>query len=296
MSKKLTRRLLCQKAMAAGAAGLAVRTAAVSGLAMPTLIGRAHAAEPAMVEAALQGVTYFRSRNEKQIEMVDALRTAIGSGDLAAARQAYIDARPPYEEIETLAANFEESDSDIDARPYSFEGGETSEDFRGFHKIEYLLFRDDDLALAGQYADTLAASAQKLHQELGEPERYSPATHFEGMIGLAEEIGSKKISSEEETWSDQSMLIFRSNIIGIFSQYEPFAPQVAERDTNTDGTVREAYQAFRALLEPHEKGPGEALTPYSQVGIAERKAISDATYRFRDSLIAAADALGVFKG
>ena len=296
MSKKLTRRVFFKQAVAAGAGGLAARTIAVSGLAAPAFIGRAHAADDALNEAALAGVAYFRSRNEKQIGMVDALRSAIASRDLAASRQAYVDARPPYEEIETLAANFEESDADIDARPYSFDGGETSEDFRGFHKIEYLLYRDDDLDLAAEYAETLAASAQGLHRELGEPERYSPVTHFEGMIGLAEEIGSKKISSEEETWSDQSMLIFRSNIIGIFSQYEPFAQHVAERSADVDRAVREAYEAFRAVLEPHRTGPGEALTPYSQVGIAERKVISDATYRFRDSLIAAADTLGVIEG
>ena len=57
--------------------------------------------------------------------------------------------------------------------------------------------------------------------------------------------------------------------------------------------VKEAYQAFRAILEPYEVGPGEALTPYSQVRISERKVISDATYRFRDSLIAAATELNV---
>ena len=38
--------------------------------------------------------------------------------------------------------------------------------------------------------------------------------------------GSKKISSEEETYSDLSVLIFYHNFKGIQSQYEPFAPLV----------------------------------------------------------------------
>ena len=293
MSRKISRRLMFKQAIAASVATTAGRTILASGLTMPAIIGRAHADDGAMQRAALEGVAYFRMRNEKQIEMVDALRKAIASGDLQAAQRAYVNARPPYEEIETLAGNFEESDSDIDARPYSFDGGETSKDFRGFHKIEYLLFRDDDMTLAGEYADTLAASAQKLHKELDEPDRYSPAKHFEGMIGLAEEIGSKKISSEEETWSDQSMLIFRSNIIGIFSQYEPFSAMVVKQDAALDVAVREAYKAFRGVMEPYETGPDEALTPYSQVRISERKVISDATYRLRDGLIAAGEKIGV---
>ncbi len=275
--------------MAFGTAGVAVSVPR----GFPSIIGRAHADEGALQEAALQGVAYFRAQNEAQIELVDALRTAIASRDLVVARQAYIDARPPYEEIETLAASFEQSDADIDARPYSFDGGETSEEFRGFHKVEYLLFRDEDLDMAATFADTLAESHQRLHQELAEPGRYSPAGSFEGMIGLAEEIGSKKISSEEETWSDQTLLIFKHNIIGIYSQYEPFAPHVASTAETVDRNVREAYEAFRANLEPYDHGPGAAMVPYSQVRIAERKLMSDATYRFRDALIAAAGELKV---
>lgn len=38
--------------------------------------------------------------------------------------------------------------------------------------------------------------------------------------------GSKKISSEEETYSDLSILIFYHNFKGIESQYAPFAPLV----------------------------------------------------------------------
>lgn len=291
--KRISRRRFFEQAMGAGAIGVVGTTMFASNMKMPAIIGRAQASEGGLDEAALKGVAYFRRRNEEQIVLVDKMREAIASRDLVVAQQAYIDARPPYEEIETLAASFEDSDSDIDARPYSFDGGETSEDFRGFHKIEYLLFRDDDLDLAAEYAETLAGSHQKLHQELDEPGRYSARGNFEGMIGLAEEIGSKKISSEEETWSDQSMLIFKYNIIGIYGLYEPFSPLVGQRSEQLDAAVKEAYESFRAALEPHDTGPGAAMTPYSQVRISERKVISDATYRLRDTLIAAAAELNV---
>ncbi|MEM9355086.1 MAG: EfeM/EfeO family lipoprotein [Pseudomonadota bacterium] len=291
--KKVSRRQFFEQAMGAGALTAIGATVLASGRGMPNIIGRAKASDNELGQAALRGVAYFRSRNETQIELVKKLQEAIKSRDLVVARQAYVDARPPYEEIETLAACFEESDADIDARPYAFDGGETSSDFRGFHKIEYFLFRDNDLDAAATFAETLAASHERLHKELAEPARYNPKKHFEGMIGLAEEIGSKKISSEEETWSDQSMLIFRSNIIGINSQYEPFSNNVKQRSEQVDTNVKSAYQAFRAVLKPYESGPGAAMTPYSQVRIGERKAISDATYRFRDSLIAAGTQLGV---
>lgn len=293
MRKRVSRRQFFEQAIAASAITTVGAAAWGSSGIAPAFIGRAKASEDRFSSAALKGVSYFSERNKNQIELVKKLQAAIGSRDLAAARQAYVDARPPYEEIEVLAASFEQSDSDIDARPYAFDGGETSEDFRGFHKIEYLLFRDDDLDLAAQYADRLAKSHDQLQKELGEPERFNAKGHFEGMIGLAEEIGSRKISSEEETWSDQSMLIFRSNIIGIFSQYESFSEDVSREDGQIDTEVREAYRAFRSILEPYETGPGAAMTPYSQIRIAERKVISDATYRFRDALIAAGERLRI---
>lgn len=286
--KRLTRRRFFNQALTASAAGLTVPM-----LSKTSFVGAAHADTGNLDALALQGVEYFHQRNEEQKALVMAMREAIAARDLAAAQQAYIDARPPYEEIETLAANFEDSDSDIDARPYSFEGGETSPDFRGFHKVEYFLFRDEDLDSAAVFAEGLSNSHDKLGTELQEPERYSAQSSFEGMIGLAEEIGSKKISSEEETWSDQSMLIFLYNIEGIQSQYTPFSGAVAELDASRDAAVKDAYTAFRAVLEPYETGPGAALTPYSQVTIPERKVISDATYRYRDSLIASAETLNL---
>ena len=291
--KRISRRHFFRQAVGAGVLGAAGTAAIASKIGMPSIIGSAQASDGALDQAALEGVAYFRQRNDDQIALVDQLRAAIATRDLAAAQRAYVDARPPYEEIETLAASFEDSDSDIDARPYSFDGGETSDDFRGFHKIEYLLFRDDDLDLAATYADTLAESHLKLHRELDEPERYSALGSFEGMIGLAEEIGSKKVSSEEETWSDQTLLIFKYNIIGIYSQYQPFSESVAAGSAQTDAAVREAYEAFRAALEGYETGPGPAMTPYSRIRISERKVFSDATYRFRDALIAAAAQLNL---
>ncbi len=49
--------------------------------------------------------------------------------------------------IETYAGSFEQEDTDIDARPYAIDGGETSPDFKGFHRIEALIHRDGNLRI-----------------------------------------------------------------------------------------------------------------------------------------------------
>jgi iron uptake system component EfeO len=89
--------------------------------------------------------------------------------------------------------------------------GETSEKFVGFHRIERLLYRDDDLEAAVPYAEGLVESVEQLQTDLDQRENFDPVSHFEGMIGLANEVPSKKITSEEETFSEQSLLIFKQN-------------------------------------------------------------------------------------
>ena len=47
---------------------------------------------------------------------------------------------------------------------------------------------------------------------------FNPKNNFGGIIGLATEIVAKKISSEEEKYSDYSWMIFYNNYKGIYSQ------------------------------------------------------------------------------
>lgn len=47
---------------------------------------------------------------------------------------------------------------------------------------------------------------------------FSASKNFGGIIGLATEVVAKKVSSEEEKYSDHSWLIFYNNYKGIYSQ------------------------------------------------------------------------------
>nr|MDP9481095.1 EfeM/EfeO family lipoprotein [Actinomycetota bacterium] len=114
---------------------------------------------------------------------------------------------------------------------------------------------------------------------------------FEGMIGLANEIASKKISSEEETYSDQSLLIFRHNWEGIRTQFEPFAGEVEKREARAAAEVEDAHRSAMALIEPYFAQGGVAAKPYSSVGTGERGRIVKASYRLRDALQKASEVL-----
>jgi len=245
------------------------------------------------VQAAVDsGVAYFRQRCDEQMPSVNALVAAIASGNVDAAKKAYIDSRPPYEEIETIAGSFEESDADIDARPYSFDGGETDPEFRGFHKIENLVFAEENLPAALPYAERLVISFGKLRRELDQPERFSAEGQFGGMVALTTEVAAKKVSSEEETWSDQSLLIFKHNWIGAWSQFKPFGDMVGA-DSAQVRSVAAAHAAAQEVIRPYFTKDVVAAAPYSSVPIKVRRAIADASNRYRDAIIVVRDQIGV---
>lgn len=239
------------------------------------------------------GLAYFQQRAADQLPLVEALRDAIGGGQLEEATDAYVDSRPPYEEIEVLAASFASTDEAIDARPYAFDDGESSADFRGFHLIEALLYREGDLASALPVAEELVESVLTLQNDLTIRTNFGAGGQFDGMVSLANEIASKKISSEEETWSDQSMLIFKHNWIGIWSQYEPYAPVVVANDPAVATEVESAYEQAMTLAEPAFAAGTVVGTPYSQIPVDTRGQIVAASYRLRNALLAARQTLGL---
>ncbi len=244
-------------------------------------------------EQVQAGVKYFREQAQEQLPLVEKLLEALKSGNIEAAKTAYVNSRPLYEEIEILAKNFPQEDTDIDARPYAFDAGEKDKAFKGFHRIEALIYRDGDLKAAIPYTEELIASVKSLTKKLNDPSNFNAKDHFEGMIAIATEVPAKKISSEEETWSDQSILIFKHNWIGIYSQYEPFAKLVTEKDANLAQKVESAYRACLKTVEPLFTEGKVAAKPYSSLNIQQRNAIVKASYEFRDALIKARDTLGI---
>ena len=251
---------------------------------------------PEMQQAVADGVAYFGKRCDTQLQDCRRLERAIASGNLQMAQNAYIEARPPYEEIETLAYAFEDTDRDIDARPYAFDQGETDANFRGFHKIEVILFGYQDVAEALPYAQALTKSVAQLKTQLGELDRFDAEGQFGGMYALTNEVAAKKISSEEEAWSDQTLLIFKHNWIGAHSQFAPFAPLVARSNPQKAENVRIAYEAAMQTLQPHFKNGQVAATPYSQVSMTDRRSMADASNRMRDSIAQASTVIGADSG
>lgn len=148
-----------------------------------------------MAEATRLGVESFKVEGTKLCERITTLATALNSGDLEFAKQAYAASRASYEQIEVLAGSFEDTDCNIDCRPAGFDSGDASPDFVGFHRIEGHLFRDSNVEAAATFADQLIKDCSDLNNQLDDISLFSPEGTWAGMVGLATEIAAKKVNT-----------------------------------------------------------------------------------------------------
>ena len=117
---------------------------------------------------------------------------------------------------------------------------------QGFHRIETLIYRDGDAAAAIPYAQDLVRLWTELREALAAPANFNFCDWWSGVVGLATEVGAKKISSEEETYSDNSVLIFYNNFVGIRHAVAPFLRTLGGSAGNGSAIAAAAQAALAA--------------------------------------------------
>lgn len=252
------------------------------------------AATPAPFAGELgMGIGYLQTRANDLVDAVGDLLTAVEGQNLALAQRAYYDARAPYEEIEIVARGFPDIHRNIDARAYEFTAGELDPDFRGFHRIEIFLFGRRRTQPALKYAKYLLEDVEELQAALAERDRFEPEDSFAGMIDRCADIATRTITSEEETWSDQTLLVIKHAWIGIHSQYRPFGPKVRAKNAQLAERVDRSYRQAMELIAADFPMGQAAGAPYTLVDLQKRRAIADASMKLRMYIEAAQKTLGL---
>ncbi|CCE04575.1 exported hypothetical protein [Bradyrhizobium sp. STM 3843] len=173
------------------------------------------------------------------IASVEKLRDSVAGGDLALAKQAWIEARVGWERAEVFTSGFApELDRDIDAWP----NGPT-----GFHAIEVTLFgagRADVSPQIEALLRDLTAMAAKARQT-----RLTPQGLLDGLSRLAYEVGESKLDGGESRVSGTSLNDIRHNVEGIEQAYTTiFAGVIESRDPKLDGTVHGRIDELKRML------------------------------------------------
>jgi iron uptake system component EfeO len=176
---------------------------------------------------------------DRSVASVQKLRASVANGNLAAAKQAWIEARVGWERSEVFTSGFApELDRDIDAWP----NGAT-----GFHAIEAKLFGAGRTDVAGEVDALLHSLSDMATTARNIP--LTPQGLLDGLTRLAYEVGESKVDGGESRISGTSIDDMRNNVDGIELAYGTiFASAIESRDRNLHATAQRQIDELKTML------------------------------------------------
>ena len=246
-----------------------------------TVVGKSTGTTDSTVAALLKTAsagyaTYVNTQIAALVTSVNAFDKTLHGTNLLAAQTAYMKARPFYEKIEPVAESFvigqDSIDADIDVRI-----ADTSfAKWRGFHRIEYGLFKDKSLKGMGAYGDKLVADVARL-KTLTTGLTYKPTELANGAQGLLDEVASSKITGEEEAYSLIDMLDFANNDEGAEQAFAQLQPALAKIDPVLSTSVQTQFTALDKLVDTYRTTSNPSgYKLYNQLTAADKRQLAAA--------------------
>jgi iron uptake system component EfeO len=241
-----------------------------------------------ITEALAAYKVYVLEQIDDTIAATTVFTDAVRDGDVEAAQEAFAPSRQGWEAIEPVAGLVEEIDGAVDARVDDFEGVDDPA-FTGWHRIEYLLWEEDDAESAVEFADQLDEDLQTLKQEVTDME-IPPAALVVGASDLIEEVSTGKITGEEDRYSGTDLWDFAANVAGSEKGFELLTPALEEADPDLAAEIQANFAELDEQLAEYEDGNGGYL-PYSELTDEDRDAMAATLAELSENLANMAGAL-----
>ncbi|WP_343315900.1 iron uptake system protein EfeO [Brucella sp. BE17] len=233
---------------------------------------------------------YVQENLDILVKDTKAFTDAIKAGDLEKAKELYPSSRVSYEKIEPLAELFADLDAAIDSRADDHENGEESDDFTGFHRLEYGLFAQNSTEGLDQYADKLYADVVELQKRIKDL-TVPPEKVVGGAAALLEEVAATKISGEEDRYSHTDLWDFQANVDGAQKIVELFKPLVEKEKPGLIAKVDENFKTVNDILAKYKKGDG--YESYDKLTEDDRKALAGPVTTLAEDLSTLRGVLGL---
>ena len=224
---------------------------------------------------------------EEQIDMLlkdtENFAQLLKAGKLDEAKKAYPLIRMAYERSEPIAESFGESDIKIDYRLADFkEEFKTEEGWKGFHRIEKILWEENTTKGTEKYADELVNDIKELKAKITTIE-VTPDLMLTGAIDLLNEVSTQKITGEEEIFSHTDLYDFRANIEGAQKIFELFRPKLEKKDAKLVATLDAEFKAVNDLLNKYMTDD-KHYKLYTDLTKEDTKALAEAVTKLGEPL------------
>lgn len=229
----------------------------------------------------------YKAFVEKEIDqlLIDTEKFAetLKKGDLEGAKAQYPLIRMAYERSEPIAESFGESDINIDFRLVDFkEEFNKEEGWRGFHRIEKILWENKTTKGTEQYADQLVKDIKELRAKISTVE-VTPDMMITGAVDLLNEVSTSKITGEEEIYSHTDLYDFKANIEGAEKIFEIFKNKLETVDKNLVETLNKEFAAVNELLDKY-KIDDKNYKLYTELTKEDTKALAEAVTKLGEPL------------
>ncbi|WP_328538691.1 EfeM/EfeO family lipoprotein [Streptomyces sp. NBC_00344] len=181
-----------------------------------------------LVEPALAYQRWVGARTVELARRTDVLRKAVDSGDLDAARKAWLPAHLVYERMGAAYGTFGDSDAVINGSGAGLPKGIHDRDFQGFHRLEYGLWHGESAAALRAPAGRLAQAVHALRD--GWPQqRMDPADLGLRAHEILENTEQFELTGRTDHGSGTGLATARANLDGTRELLSVLRPLLTSR-------------------------------------------------------------------
>jgi len=216
---------------------------------------------------------YLARQSNALVAAAETLGLAVKSGDVDAARAAWLDARLPYKRMEAVTGRIADLENAIDPLPDYLEKREDDPAFTGFHRIEYGLWQQGTTEGLAPVADKLVADVAALKTRL-RAMKLAPEDLAGTAARQAERLGDSQIVAGEDRWSGADLAGIAASLEGIAKGAGLLAPLVSDAAPAVSARYEESLAAARALLGTYAAADG--YPPYGTLDGEARERLAAA--------------------
>ncbi|WP_314391436.1 iron uptake system protein EfeO [Leptotrichia shahii] len=226
---------------------------------------------------------YVEGQIDLLLKETEDFAKLLKEGKLDEAKKFYPLIRMSYERSEPIAESFGESDVKIDYRLVDFkEEFKNEEGWKGFHRIEKILWEQNTTKGTEKYAEDLVNDIKELKAKIATIE-VTPDLMVTGAIDLLNEVSTQKITGEEEVFSHTDLYDFRANIEGAQKIFELFRPKLEQKDAKLVTTLDTEFKAVNALLDKYMTDD-KNYKLYTELKPEDTKALAEAVTKLGEPL------------
>ncbi len=198
---------------------------------------------------------YVEGQVDNLLKDTEKFAETLKAGKLDEAKKQYPLIRMAYERSEPIAESFGELDVNIDFRLADYlEENKTEEGWRGFHRIEKIMWEQNTTKGTEEYAEQ-----------------------------LLNEVATQKITGEEEVYSHTDLYDFKANIEGAEEIFKIFKPLIEKKDSKLAKDLEEKFATINGLLDKY-KTDDKNYKLYTDLSKENTKELSEAVTKLGEPL------------